>query len=337
MDINKVVGVTKVQSESDFVLDQETFTSGIVVTPENIKFDGRIRNAMYRDVNILRHRTQNTDQYQHLFSERNTLGDCTKHLPLNGIVITNKGKIKDYVVHYGTGENFGVLGHYEIPLYIEIAPYSNVNLHESFWKDSFKRITKIVYVLREGATLNLHRTFKTAKCSSLQIIESDFIQHPTSVLNIETKSLGTVDYLQDLYFVTAYKYTTTNITNRYKVTNQDSVHVITDIKHIGPGSVSNTDVKSITDDNGKFTFSGNIIVDKVAENVDANLQNKNLQLSETSTVITEPKLDIATKEIACKHGCTVSSVDPEQLYLLNTRGFDNIQAKEILTEAFING
>ena len=37
MDINKVVGVTKVQSESDFVLDQDTFTSGkIDVGPDTI-------------------------------------------------------------------------------------------------------------------------------------------------------------------------------------------------------------------------------------------------------------------------------------------------------------
>ena len=34
------------------------------------------------------------------------------------------------------------------------------------------------------------------------------------------------------------------------------------------------------------------------------------------TAITEPQLDINTKEITCSHGCTVSNVDKEQLYFL---------------------
>ena len=79
------------------------------------------------------------------------------------------------------------------------------------------------------------------------------------------------------------------------------------------------------------------INDNIFDELIGHLKNKNLQLVDTATVITEPKLDICTKEIACTHGCTVSSIDEDQLYLLNTRGIDSNNAKQILTEAFLNG
>tara|TARA_Y100001937_G_C7009122_1_gene280106 strand:+ start:126 stop:719 length:594 start_codon:yes stop_codon:yes gene_type:complete len=197
-----------------------------------------------------------------------------------------------------------------------------------------------VYVLREGANLTINRSFKTGPAReehSTEVIESRIIQHPTSTLEVNTRNYGNIDYLQDLYFVTSYLGAVTNFQNKYIVQDKQSVHCIADVEHVGPEGISNVDVKSITNDTSKFTFSGNIKVEKQAEKVDANLQNKNLQMSDTSVVVTEPKLDISTKEIKCSHGCTVSSVDPDQMYLLNTRGFDKEKASDMLIEAFLNG
>ena len=171
---------------------------------------------------------------------------------------------------------------------------------------------------------------------TIQIIETEVIQHPSSTFNIHTQD-GIQDYLQDIYFVEALQDTVTNITGRYFGKLNNNIHVITDIDHVGTNCKSNVDVKSVTDDQSRFTFAGNLTVRKEAEGADAHLKNRNLQLVDTTTVITEPKLDICTKEIACTHGCTVSSIDKNQLYLLNTRGIDNNTSQQILIEAFLNG
>ena len=83
------------------------------------------------------------------------------------------------------------------------------------------------------------------------------------------------------------------------------------------------------------SFLGNIIVDDDAINVKAHLVNKNLLLSDKASAISEPQLDINTKEIECTHGCTISNIDKDDLYYLNSKGIDNFEATEILKEAFL--
>ena len=80
---------------------------------------------------------------------------------------------------------------------------------------------------------------------------------------------------------------------------------------------------------------GRIIVDKDAVDTDAKLYNKNLLLSQTATAITEPQLDIHTKEISCNHGCTVSNIDKEQLYYLQSKGIETNMAEETLKQCFL--
>lgn len=334
MDIKKLLDSSTPSYAVGELDAQSVFSSGVVITPSGISFDGRIQNYMYRDVHVLRH---DTDKYRYLFENNNTVTDIKEDKRISGMIIKNKSTAKDYTVLYVNNEEKDIDD--IVPVYVEIAPYSNANLHEVFTNVKGTHALRIVYVLREGAKLNLTRNFNTHKnnIATLQVIESRIIQHPSSQLNLECVYTDTFDYIQDLYFVNAHKYTVTNIKNRYTVKNENSAHVISDVSHIGPASVSNVDIKSVTLDHSKFTFAGNIKVDKQAENIDANLQNKNLQMSDSATTITEPKLDISTKEIACSHGCTVSSIQPEQLYFLNSKGFDNETAKQILMEAFING
>jgi hypothetical protein len=274
--------------------------------------------------------------YGHFFKQRNMVGDKAigKERPL-GLMLSNKNaRTKPVGVCYTAASD---LTEQVLPVYIEIEPYCNAVLEEHFYNDADIKIHRIVYVLREGATLRIIRDINLGGThETVQIIESDIIQHPASKLYIETKS-EIQDYLQDLYFVEASQNTVTDIKGRYSAKEDNSIHVITDIDHNGPDCSSNVDVRSVTDDKSRFTFSGNLTVRKEAEGADAHLKNKNLQLVDTATVITEPKLDICTKEIACTHGCTVSSIDEDQLYLLNTRGIDSNNAKQILTEAFLNG
>lgn len=275
--------------------------------------------------------------YGHFFKERNMFGDAperraTTNRPL-GLILWGKGKNSVHVCYTANADETNQY----MPVYIEVEPYCNAVLEEDFYNDADLKIHRIVYVLREGATLTIKRNINVGGThETVQVIESDIVQHPASKLYIETKS-DMQDYLQDLYFVEALQNTVTDIKGRYNAKADNSVHVITDIDHVGIECASNVDVKSVTDDKSKFTFAGNLIVRKEAEGADAHLKNKNLQLVDTVTVVTEPKLDIRTKEIACTHGCTVSSIDKDQLYLLNSRGIDSNNAKQILTEAFLNG
>ena len=280
--------------------------------------------------------TPRFSEYGHFFKKRNMFGDMAlNNTRIAGVSLSGQSTktIPTRVCYTATTD---VLDQHVLA-YIEIEPHCNVLIDEEFFNDADFKIYKIVYVVREGATVNIRRKINVGGShDTIQIIETEVIQHPGSTFNIYTQD-GIQDYLQDIYFVEALQDTVTNITGRYFGKLNNNIHVITDIDHVGTNCKSNVDVKSVTDNQSRFTFAGNLTVRQEAEGADAHLSNKNLQLVDTVTVITEPKLDISTKEIACTHGCTVSSIDKDQLYLLNTRGIDNNTSQQILTDAFLNG
>ena len=325
MDIKRLVNAMS----ADAGLPQEAYGVG------DVQIDSAgIRHDYYLSkVKTWRPRWQD---YGHLFKQRNMVGDVAmgEDRPL-GLLLSNKSaKATPTKVCYTATPDELVQN---LVVYVEIEPFSNVIIEEDFHNDADLKIHKIVYVLREGSTLNIKRNINVSGThNTVQIIESEIVQHPGSKLYITTTA-NEQNYLQDLYFVEALQDTVTDIKGRYNIKDDNSVHVVTDIDHIGTNCSSNVDVRSVTDDKSKFTFSGNLTVRKEAEGADAHLKNRNLQLVDTTTVITEPKLDICTKEIACTHGCTVSSIDEDMKYLLNTRGIDNIKSKQLLTEAFLNG
>lgn len=325
MDLKSVMGLEASHEEyANIVTDCD-----IIINPNRVTVHGTWWDKISTLDNYY------SEQYKHFFKERNMIGDVALlETKILGITFNDKRGSADHSIAYTAGDTDGQ--YIIFPVYIEVKPYCSVKLTEHFYSDAQKRVHRIVYVLREGATLELERHFHDTDNTCVQIVENEIIQHPLSKLKIFTVAENQ-HYLQDLYYVTAYTDTTTDIKGRYSAEDDEAVHVITDIDHLGKNCSSNVDVKSVTDDVSKFTFSGNLIVRKEAEGANAHLQNKNLQVVDTTTVITEPKLDISTKEIACTHGCTVSSIDDEQRYLLNTRGIDDNTAKQLLIEAFLNG
>ena len=65
------------------------------------------------------------------------------------------------------------------------------------------------------------------------------------------------------------------------------------------------------------------------------MNNQNLMLDKNVTMHTRPVLDIHTKEIKCQHGCTVSNINEEHMYYLQTKGIDRSTASEMLIESFL--
>ena len=324
------MNVEYVLKHADDVLQEveEVSVGDIQITPLNARSDFWLSKAKTF--------LPRFSEYGHFFKKRNMFGDLS--LDNNRIVGVSIGgrntRAVPTTICYTASKS---IPHQHVLAYIEIEPNCNVSINEEFFNDADFKLYKIVYVVREGATVNIERKINVGGShDTIQIIETEVIQHPNTTFNIHTQE-GVQDYLQDIYFVEASQDTVTNITGRYFGKLNNNIHVITDIDHVGTNCKSNVDVKSVTDDQSRFTFAGNLTVRKEEEGADAHLKNRNLQLVDTTTVITEPKLDICTKEIACTHGCTVSSIDKNQLYLLNTRGIDNNTSQQILIEAFLNG
>ena len=85
---------------------------------------------------------------------------------------------------------------------------------------------------------------------------------------------------------------------------------------------------------GRVVFHGGITIHEGADGTDARLSNKNLLLSSTAEVDTQPVLVIHADEVQAAHGATVGQLDANALFYLRARGLPQEDARQLLTAAF---
>ena len=92
--------------------------------------------------------------------------------------------------------------------------------------------------------------------------------------------------------------------------------------------------KCIVADRAHAVFNGKVFVSKPAQLTDAGQLNRNLLLSPKARVDTKPQLEIIADDVKCTHGATVSQLDDEEVFYLQSRGLDETNARNLLINAF---
>ena len=106
------------------------------------------------------------------------------------------------------------------------------------------------------------------------------------------------------------------------------------VRHAAPHCTSHQLYKGVLDDRSRAVFNGRIIVDPGAQKTDAKQSNRNLLLSETALVHSNPQLEIFADDVRCTHGSTIGRLDEDAIFYLRSRGIDRMTAESLLTFAF---
>jgi Fe-S cluster assembly protein SufD len=106
------------------------------------------------------------------------------------------------------------------------------------------------------------------------------------------------------------------------------------IAHNHPYGSSNQLHKCIVDDRARAVFNGKIQVAQAAQQTDSSQLSRNLLLSSKARVDTKPQLEIFADNVKCAHGATVSQLDADEIFYLQSRGIDAASAANMLTFAF---
>ncbi|MBD2293203.1 Fe-S cluster assembly protein SufD [Anabaena sphaerica FACHB-251] len=101
-----------------------------------------------------------------------------------------------------------------------------------------------------------------------------------------------------------------------------------------PHGVSKQLHKCIIGDRAHGVFNGKIFVPKPAQLTDASQLNRNLLLSSKSRIDTKPQLEITADNVKCAHGATVSQLEDDEIFYLQSRGIDENNARKLLVNAF---
>ncbi|MEA5503018.1 Fe-S cluster assembly protein SufD [Halotia wernerae UHCC 0503] len=101
-----------------------------------------------------------------------------------------------------------------------------------------------------------------------------------------------------------------------------------------PYSISRQLHKCIVGDRAHAVFNGKVFVPKPAQLTDAAQLNRNLLLSSKARVDTKPQLEITADNVKCAHGATVSQLEDDEIFYLQSRGIDENDARNLLINAF---
>lgn len=126
------------------------------------------------------------------------------------------------------------------------------------------------------------------------------------------------------------------IRGRFVLSGSDQEKVEITIHHMAPRTVARTSLRGTSSDTAKLTFFGRIIIDPDCPQTNSFLEERILLLSPNARGETVPELEILSDDVKCSHAATISTIDPEQLFYLQSRGLTFDQAEKMLVASFLH-
>lgn len=108
------------------------------------------------------------------------------------------------------------------------------------------------------------------------------------------------------------------------------------VEHAKPNGTTEENVRGIVADQSRAVFNGRIHIHRDAQKTQAELNNRNLLMSDKAEINTKPELEIYADDVRCAHGATVAEIDKKALYYLQSRGVSRSKAQVMLNFGFIN-
>jgi Fe-S cluster assembly protein SufD len=106
--------------------------------------------------------------------------------------------------------------------------------------------------------------------------------------------------------------------------------------HVAPDTTSNLLYKGVIDDRARSVYTGLIRVRAEARGTNAFQTNRNLKLSDDAWAESVPNLEIENNDVRCSHASTVSPIDEEQRFYLESRGVPTDVAERLIVAGFFD-
>lgn len=110
----------------------------------------------------------------------------------------------------------------------------------------------------------------------------------------------------------------------------------TNVEHCEPHGTTEQMFRGIIGDAARAVFNGRIHIHPDAQKTLAEMNNRNLLLTDRAEVDTKPELEIYADDVRCAHGATITKPDATALYYLRSRGVSKSVAEAMLYSGFVN-
>lgn len=119
------------------------------------------------------------------------------------------------------------------------------------------------------------------------------------------------------------------------IKNKEQVRTHTRMHHDVGGGESRQVVKFVLADEAQGAFLGELKIKPDAQQVSAEQTNRNLLLSASAVMRTQPQLEIYADDVKASHGASTGQLDESALFYMQQRGLDIPTARRMLVAAFM--
>lgn len=184
-------------------------------------------------------------------------------------------------------------------------------------------------VLAEGASLNVTEVFTAeafVECTVRQAARS------RCTITLAQFTSANVTYGFDLDGADAE----CDLGGVFLAAGREHCEVAVRIGHNVADCRSHSLVKGVAGDAATGEFRGLVFVAPDAQRTDARQQSRNLLMSREARILTRPQLEIYADDVKCTHGATVGQMDSDAIFYMRQRGLDEVQARALLIEGFVD-
>ncbi|GAB3109220.1 Fe-S cluster assembly protein SufD [Aestuariicella hydrocarbonica] len=191
------------------------------------------------------------------------------------------------------------------------------------------------YKVGDSAYLE-HYRFALQSGESLSIGGSHFELSARAELSSHLVGFGSTLQRVDVDVTHAGEHAFAKLNAIYLLDGKELFDLHSTIEHAVPNGTTEENVRGIVADNSRAVFNGRIHIHRGAQKTLAELNNRNLLMSDRAEINTKPELEIYADDVRCAHGATIAEIDKKALYYMQSRGVSRSQAQIMLNFGFIN-
>jgi Fe-S cluster assembly protein SufD len=162
------------------------------------------------------------------------------------------------------------------------------------------------------------------------------VHRPDSVMVWESGQLGgrlTKTYVDSLLVGNG---SSAEFNGVYFMSGNQHVDLDTLTHHIGLSTGGDLLLKGAVRDTARAVFQGMIRIDPNGQQTNSYLKNENLILTDGARADSIPSLQIDANDVRASHGATVSRIDEEYIFYLQSRGIRRSTAVRMIVEGFFS-
>jgi len=190
-------------------------------------------------------------------------------------------------------------------------------------------------ILAENAHLSIFQNQKAGRGIAL-FISDHITENKDATINSFTLDLGSSITDRFLAAELIGEGGSANITGVYNPKNGQRFYYDTQQNHTASYTESDLLYKGVLGKNAYSSWKGNILISQNTRGTNGYQSNDNLMIDPFSEAESIPGLEIMTDDVRCSHGVTMSNIDKNQMFYLQSRGINKEDAERLIVDGFLS-